>query len=147
MQKLLPISFVTALLLNFACACVSVTVPNVNSCHVTGEFEAGCTCAESNTGIISYKTFDECLDMILAQPERPDPEASPLPQSHQCGGVDTMQPCLPMHAAAVIEAAADWMARKTAMEKACRGLGKNCTYEMKQAIQGMRTQAKALGLQ
>lgn len=54
------------------------------------------------------------MDILLAQPERPDP--------------DNPGQTLPAHGAAIFMSAADFTAFKTEHETMCRELGKSCTY-------------------
>jgi hypothetical protein len=43
----------------------------------------------------------------------------------------------PARAGAVCESTSDYGAKKSALEQACRILGKNCTYELRETIEGM----------
>lgn len=105
------------------CSACNVVVPNVRICHVAGVLDAGSNCAETNTGTTSEMNFDETLDFLEAQPERPDPA--------------TPGQMLPARGAAACMSADDFGRLKTSIELACRMLGKRCTYEMRQAIAGI----------
>jgi hypothetical protein len=88
-------------------SCVTV-VPNTTQCTVAGSFEAGAICAETNTGIISEMTPDEFIAFLLPS-----------------DGYLTGKP----RAGAVCQSAADYNAMKTALEQACRILGKRCRFQ------------------
>jgi hypothetical protein len=97
-----------------------VTVPNTKVCSVAGVISAGGICAETLTSRTSDLTMDEFLDFLEAQPERPDPK-DPSKK-------------LPAHGAAVCQSSEDWNKQKTALEQACRELGKRCSYEIRRAL-------------
>lgn len=106
-----------------ACVTGSVVVPNTTDCSLAGVWEAGAFCAESVTGIKSKLTMDEYLDFLTPQDARPDPQ-------------DPAK-TLPKRAGAVCQSADDFGRRKTALEQACRMLGKRCPYELRQTVQTM----------
>lgn len=110
----------TALL---ASSCVSVTIPNTRKCAVKGLILNGANCAETNTGITSELTYEELVDFIQAVPAHPDP-AHP-------------GQTIPDKGAAIMISADDASREKTALEIACRALGKKCSFEMHQTIQTM----------
>ncbi len=97
-----------------------VTVSNTRVCSVAGQAQYGAICAETLTSKTYDLTFDQLIDMLEAQPERPDP--------------DHPGQVLPAHGAAIIQSSEDWGKNKTALEEACRELGARCSYEVKQAI-------------
>jgi hypothetical protein len=108
-----------------ACVTGTVTVPNTRACTVAGVISAGAMCAETITGIQSDLSFDEFLDFLEPQEERPDP-AHP-------------GQTLPARGGAVCQSASDWGAQKTALEQACRILGRRCPPELVRVIETMTT--------
>lgn len=121
----------TALSLS-GCVTGNVVLPNSTACSLAGVWDAGAFCAETITGIQSQMTLDEYLDFLSPQDERPDP----------------MDPTktLPARAGAVCQSTFDWGRQKTALEQACRILGKRCPYELHQTIKTMRTLQSAQNL-
>lgn len=99
--------FATALLLE---GCV--TIPNTTSCTVAGRFSEGMICAEAQTDKTFDLTFKEAVEFL-----------EPKPEAHRAG--------------AICQSAEDFGKIKDALEKACRELGNNCTYEIKHAIQNL----------
>lgn len=100
-----------------------VTIPNTTACTVAGVLAAGSICSETQTNVTYDMTLDETIDFLEPQLERPDPKNP--------GKI------LPARAGAVCQSASDWNKNKTALEVACRELGKRCSYEMKAAIKRM----------
>ena len=97
---------------SFAIAALSsgcVTIPNSESCSAAGSLARGAVCAESLTGKTRDMTFEEYLEFLEPNEKR---------------------------AGAVCQSAEDAGKVKTALEQACRMLGKRCTYEIQQAIAG-----------
>lgn len=107
------------------CVTGSVTVPSTVSCTQAGVWEAGAFCAESITGSKSSMTVDEYLDFLSVAPERKDP--------------NDPTKTIPGRPGAVCQSADDWGKQKTALEQACRILGKRCPYEMKATIKTMES--------
>lgn len=121
----LHLLFVLTALSFTGCVTGSVSIPNGTACSLAGKWEAGAFCAETITGIKSELTLDEYLDFLTPQDERPDP-------------LDPTK-TLPARAGAVCQSTFDWGRQKTALEQACRILGKRCPYELHQTIKTMRT--------
>jgi hypothetical protein len=90
--------------------CSCITIPNTKACSVAGVMSAGAICATTITHETSDMTLDEFLDFLE-------------PQESTGKG------------AAICQSAEDWNKMKTALETACRMLGKRCSYEMKKAIE------------
>jgi hypothetical protein len=82
---------------------------------------AGAICAETLTGNTRSMSLDEYIDFLEPQLERQDPK-NPGKK-------------LPARAGAMCQSSDDWNAQKTALEQACRKLGKSCTYEARKALQ------------
>lgn len=99
-------------------ACVSV--PNTRTCTAAGSVAQGAICAETLTGRTSEMDLDEFLDFLEPQEERPDP-ARPGQR-------------LPARAGALCQSSEDWNKMKTALEQACRELGRRCSYEVEQQL-------------
>lgn len=117
----------TRLLLLFAITLLSsacVSIPNVKECTAKGRLRFGALCGESNTGVKSKMTAEEYVEFLEPEDERDDPEHPGQK--------------LPKRAGAVCISAEDHNKRKTALEQACRLLGSRCSFELKQAIQGMK---------
>lgn len=98
------------------CRAGKIIVPNTEACTVAGVVGAGAICAETITGITRDMTVDEFFDFLEPKEEHDD---------------------VPGRAGAVCQTADDWNDQKTALEMACRILGKSCTYELKQVIKNM----------
>lgn len=103
--------------------CVTV-VPNTRACTAAGPLSAGMICAETLSDKTSELTFDEAIEFLEAQPERPDP--------NEPGAT------LPARAGAICQSADDWNKQKTALEQACRRLGRKCSYEVRSALARMK---------
>lgn len=88
-----------------------VTVPNTEACSAAGSLLRGAVCAESLTGKTRNMTWAEFQDMLEPTAER---------------------------AGAICRTVEDDAKIKTALEQACRMLGRRCSYEALRAIQGMR---------
>lgn len=119
--------------LSFAgCVTGSVQLPNSTACSLAGVWDAGAFCAETITGIKSTMTLDEYLDFLSPQESKPDP----------------MDPTktIPARAGAVCQSTFDWGRQKTALEQACRILGRRCPYELHQTIKTMRVLQSAPNL-
>lgn len=101
-----------------------MTIPNTKLCSAAGIMSAGGICSETQTEKTYDLTLEQWIDFLEDQPERPDP-AHP-------------GETLPAHAAAICQSAQDWDANMTALEVACRRLGKYCGYELRVAIKRMK---------
>lgn len=100
---------------------------------------AGANCANTNSAATNTLTFSELVEYINAAPSR---TCQAVPDMNICMSVD--DPAwtpggplsdLPARGGAIIISAANFGAMKTAMELACRELGKRCTYEPGPALQ------------
>jgi hypothetical protein len=98
-----------SLLLIISSSCV--TIPNTKSCTVAGIMSAGADCVESVTGKESEMSMNQFLDFLEPTEKR---------------------------AGAICESASDWTKKKTALEQACRELGKRCTFEVQEAISSIK---------
>lgn len=116
MQKKLLQSLLVLALLFSGCGTL---VPNTRACTAAGSIASGAICAETNTGKTSEMTFDEFLNFL-------EPQTNPE------------------RAGAICQSTEDWNKLKTALEQACRGLGKRCTYEIKSAIKTINRTMLAL---
>ncbi len=115
--------------LESGCRAGRVVVPNTEACTTAGTLAAGAFCAETLTGKTRDMTTDQFFDYLEPQAARPDPENP---------GHD-----LPARGGAVCQTVDDWNAQKTALEQACRILGKNCTYELRLVIKAMQDMGDA----
>ena len=106
-----------------SCRGSHIVIPNTEACTAAGILSAGAICAETLTNKARDLTFDEYLDFLEPQVKRPDP-AHP-------------GEFLPARGGAICQSVDDWNAQKTALELACRVLGKNCTYQMHQILDSM----------
>ncbi len=118
MRKTLSRSSFVFMALSFS-GCV--TVPNTRACSVAGQLSAGMICGETLTDKTSELTLEETLEFL-----------SPRPGS----------PGVPARAGAICQSAEDWNKQKSALEAACRALGRRCSYEIKQAIESFRAPVK-----
>lgn len=104
-------------------ACKTIPIKDTTECVVAGILMAGADCATTNSSQTSEMDFEQFVEFLEPQPERPDP-ARPGKM-------------LPERAGAVCRSDDDFTAQKTALESACALLRKRCTPEMKTAIGGM----------
>lgn len=93
-----------------ASGCVT-TVPNIRVCTVAGNLEGGMICSD-NHGQTSEMTAQETVEFLEPAVEPP-------------------------RAGAVCMTANDFGRMKTALEKACRRLGRKCSYEVRAALAQM----------
>lgn len=92
----------------------AITVPNTRVCSVSGYISNGADCAYTLSPKTEQMTFQELLEFLEPQPERPDPKD---PSKR-----------LPARGGALCQSAEDWGKQKTALEQACKKLSK-CNYE------------------
>jgi len=104
-------------LLGSGCA---IQIPNTKVCTVSGILLNGGDCAYTLSDDTESMTFDQFMEFLEAQPERPDP--------------DRPGSTLPARGGALCQSADDWNAQKTALEKLCKKYKGACTFEMKQAV-------------
>ena len=81
-----------------------VTIPNIRPCSVAGTMNAGASCAWTLSGEVERLNLDQLIDFIEPNEER------------EKGG-------------AIIISARHWEKLKTAIEQACRKLGRKCKVE------------------
>lgn len=111
-------SLCSALLL---AACTTIKLPNTPVCAVAGTMSAGADCAYTLTDETYSLSFDEWIDYLEPQSDRPDPKAPGKTLPARGGAL-----CLPSEG---------WAGFKTALEQACRKLGgRVCTAEVKAAL-------------
>lgn len=103
--------------------CATVKIPNAQVCTVAGKISAGADCAWTLSNQTSEMTFDEFLDFLEPQRARPDPGKPDI--------------TLPARAGALCQSAEDWNKNKTALEQACKLLGRNCSRTARAAIKRM----------
>lgn len=103
------------------CRGSKIVVPNTEACTVAGIVGAGAICAETVTGVTRDMTMDEFFDFLEPKEEHDD---------------------IPGRAGAVCQSADDWNDQKTALEMACRVLGKKCSYEIRQVVKNMKMLAQ-----
>ena len=121
--KLFLSSFVLVL------ASCSITIPNTRVGATSGMMTAGADCAWTLSDETSELNLDEWIAFLEPQ------EGS--------GAV-------PARGAAICQSAEDWNRQKTALEQACRKLGRWCTMEVKAKVEEVTTrvdtlQAKVVG--
>jgi hypothetical protein len=130
MRKLLClVSFATAAL-ELGC----VTVPNARGCSAGGSLARGAICGENLTDKKWDLTFAEYLDMLEPQEERDCVQVQGMTVCAEHPAADATPAHLPKRAGAVCRSAEDDQAIHTALEQACRELGKACSYEIKKAL-------------
>lgn len=105
-------------------ACKTIVIQNTRPCSVAGLISNGGFCADTLNGGTASLTSQQMIDLIEARPE-------PYPDSE----TGIMQPA---HGAAVIDSDDDYNTIMTEIEQACTILGKNCSYQLKQAIQSWK---------
>lgn len=128
LKKILLSSFILMAL----SACDNVEVPDTTVCFVKGAMIAGAGCETTISNQSSDMTLEQFIDFLEPQPERPDPEHP--------GAL------LPARAGALCQSTDDWNANKTALEQACRILGRRCTYEIKKTIETMQAIGRLNGM-
>lgn len=144
MQKPLSVKLPVLALLALS-ACQTVAVPNTHVVAVAGKVSAGGLWAETNTGRTGELSLSELVDFLEPQEQR-----ECVPKGHWDAKEPTLwvadfnicaedqttgkKLVLPARGGAIMQPAEDWNKLKTALELACRALGKHCTYDMKLAI-------------
>jgi hypothetical protein len=123
--------FALAVVLN---SCVTI-IPNTTECSVAGVLAAGMDCAETLSSMTYELNLDQTIDFLSPQLAR---ECVPIPGTTICTNLDPApdRPSvrLPARAGAVGRSAEDAEKIKTALDQACRRLGRQCSHEMRQAI-------------
>lgn len=113
-RKLFLVSFA---LVASGCA---TKIPNTKVCVVSGVLLNGADCAYTLSDDTESMDFDQFMEFLEAQPERPDP-------GHPGQS-------LPARGGALCQSADDWNAQKTALEMLCKRFKGACTYELKSAV-------------
>ncbi len=101
-----------------------ITIPGADVCTVAGFINDGAWCVNTLSSKITDLTRDQYFDMLEPKLAVPDP--------------DHPGEVIPGRAGAVSQSAHDWNEQKIALESACRLLGKNCTVELRQALDAMQ---------
>lgn len=114
--------FSGALLLCLLSGC-GITIPNTRVCAVSGLMTAGADCAWT----LSDETEEMNLDQLI---EFLEPRVA----------TET----LPARGAAICQSAEDWNKQKTALEQACKKMGRWCTFEVKAMAESMQARVDAL---
>ncbi|WP_374029783.1 hypothetical protein [Bdellovibrio bacteriovorus] len=112
-------------------SCQTVTVPNTRVVAVAGELKAGAIWSETLSPKTGDMTLDEFIDFLEPQEEI---------------RTSTGKVIQPAKGAAFCQSAEDWNKQKTALEKACRKLGKACSYEIKKTLEEVSQNLEELQL-
>ncbi len=113
----------------------TVIVPNIRPCApVEGYPGVGALCTWTNTGDQERLTVDEFIDMLYAQPERPDPKD---PNCKVKPPEAPKKACrmLPAHGPSLILSSVDYQKNDTALAQLC--VKAKCTYEQKKALDNL----------
>lgn len=94
-----------------------IKLPNTKACSVAGLITAGADCAWTNDPKTEEMTFEQFMDFLTPNATR--------------GG-------------AICQSADDWTKMTTALEQACRKLGKYCTKELKNSLNLLRAQLRGI---
>lgn len=133
MRKRLSANLAVLALLCSGC----VSVPNTRIVSVSGSLSAGGIWSETQTDATGDLTFEEMLDLIDPQPERicVPVEGFNICKHDQSTGVKVT---LPERGGAIIMSSQDFAKMHTALELACRALGRRCSYQIKQSLLKMK---------
>lgn len=106
-----------------------VTIPNSRVATVAGQLSAGAIWAETLTAATGDLSLNELLDMLQPQPER---TCVPVPGFNICADDQShgVPAKLAARSGAILMEARAWNEIKTALEQACRELGKRCSYDV-----------------
>ena len=120
----LRILFNTALLvlLSFGvlgAACNHIKVPNTRAVAVAGKITGGAFWAETLSQGSGDLTMGEFIDFLEPYPKQVSEDGTIVFEGK---------------GAAICQSANDWIKQKTAMEQLCAALKKQCSYELKEAI-------------
>lgn len=132
-RLLLTLTLVVTVL---GCAFNEIVIPNTNPCAVAGVMSAGGICAETLTDIKRDLTLDEWLDFLEPQEAR---TCVPVPGMPVCSNppLPGTPVLLPERGPGIVLSSIDYEKQKTALDQACRALGRNCSYALKQQIRSM----------
>lgn len=111
------------LLCSLLLASCSIVVPNTKVCATAGTMTAGADCAWTLTDATEELDMNQWLEFL--EP-RQATETSPA------------------RGAAICQSAEDWNRMKTALEQACRKLGRWCTHEAQATAEAMSARVDAL---
>lgn len=120
-------AFLFAILLS---GCAKVPIKDTTKCIIAGVWRSGMDCSTTLSSRTSEMNFEEMIEWLEPQPERPDP-AHPGKM-------------LPARAGAFCESSDDQLAEKIALEQACSLLKNACTPEIKAAIATAATNVNSL---
>lgn len=109
-------------------SCAEVKIRETRFCSVAGVLIAGMDCGYDLSDKTDSMTFDEMVEFLEPQPERPDPKDP--------------NKMLPARAGAMCQPADDWNHKKTVLEQACKMLGKRCSWQLKEMIRKAGDRAK-----
>ena len=105
-----------AMVLPFLLLSSCVSIPDTTVCSVAGVMSAGAVCVHTNNDQTHDMTLDEFIAFLKPVPAT---ETTPARDGAKCMSAE------------------DYTKQKTALEVACRELGRRCTYEMKEAIRNL----------
>lgn len=91
---------------------------------------AGADCDNTLSDNPTSLALDQFINFLEPQPEIRDPKSGVV--------------ISPARAGALCQSAEDWNSMKTELEQACKILGNQCTYEMKQKFYAAVARLKAL---
>src|SRR5437660_1361619 len=111
-----PQSWLFLVSLSLVASCTTTEIKDARTCSVAGKLIAGGICSHTLTQETDNLTFDQFIDFLEAQGERPDP-VNP-------------KKTLPERGAAICMSSEHFGQMKTAMEEMCRQLGSRCSYEI-----------------
>lgn len=114
-------------------ACNGIRIENTTVCTVAGKLSAGMICAETLTPKTGDLSFEQAVEFLEPQFERPDPA--------QPGKV------LPARAGALCQSSADWNKMKTALEQACEKMGDNCSKDIRTDLKSFSAKTAGLNAQ
>lgn len=120
-------SSLLALLTLSAC---SIQVKDTEVCAAAGLVSAGASCAHTLSDDHRELSFEQFIDFLEPQPQRPNPSDPKTP--------------LPARGAALCMSPDDWNSLKTSLEEACKKLGGGCSYEMKQKLSDASSRVQSL---
>lgn len=110
--------------------CAKVPIKDTTKCVVAGVWRAGLDCSTTLSSQTSEMDFEQMIEFLEPQPERPDP--------------DHPGKKLPARAGAFCESSDDQLAEKIALEQACSLLKNACSPEIKSAIATAAANVNAL---
>ena len=103
-------------------SCKELKIENTELCSVAGVLSAGMDCANTHNKQTREMNLSETIDWLQASDEVKDKNGKVIQ---------------PKKGAAVCQSAEHFNSFKTSLEVACKMLGSNCSYEIKEAIKGI----------